>query len=62
MSAKAGEVARETGRFRCEGCGQEMMVSHGEIIGECENCGSPSFQTGWRKFDNRPAAVLDGIG
>ena len=60
MSAKAGEVARETGRFRCEGCGQQVTVTHGQIIADCEYCGSPSFQTGWRTLGQQTAEVLIG--
>jgi ribosomal protein L37AE/L43A len=65
LSAKAGEVARETGPYRCEGCGQQAMVKEGVIIRECRDCGSASFQTGWRTLANQAAnaqPVLDGVG
>ena len=63
MSAKAGEVARETGAFRCEHCGAKAMVTHGAVIGDCENCGGASFQTSARRFDagRNSTSVFNGI-
>ena len=48
MSAKAGEVSRNTSRYRCEGCQQQTTLNSGALIGECPNCGGSSFHAGWR--------------
>ena len=62
MSAKAGEVARESGMYRCEGCDQRIAVYTGAIIGDCPHCGSPSFRTGLAPQPRKLEAALDGIG
>jgi hypothetical protein len=55
LSAKSGEVSRETARFRCEGCGAIAPVRQGAVIVDCENCGCGDFQTGWRTLETRKA-------
>src|ERR1700694_3328089 len=64
VSAKAGEVARENGVYRCEGCHQRMAVQTGALIGQCQYCGSASFETGWRTLANQPTAeaFFHGLG
>jgi ribosomal protein L37AE/L43A len=47
VSAKAGEVARETAPYRCENCNHRVDIKPGALITECEKCGHPSFKTGW---------------
>ena len=44
MSIKAGEIARETGTYSCEGCSAHVRVDRGAVIGECRNCGRSSFR------------------
>ncbi len=63
MSAKAGEIARESGVYRCENCQQNTSVQVGIPIPECKNCGNTSFVTGWRSLANQPNAegMLDGV-
>jgi ribosomal protein L37AE/L43A len=64
VSAKTGEIARESGVYRCEKCQQNTTVQVGVPIRECKNCGNTSFVTGWRSLANQPSgeAVLDGVG
>jgi ribosomal protein L37AE/L43A len=64
VSAKAGEIARESGVYRCEKCQQNTSVQVGVPISECRHCGNASFVTGWRSLSNEPRteAVLDGVG
>ena len=64
MSAKTGEIARESGIYRCEKCQQNTTVQVGVPIGECKSCGNTSFVTGWRSLANQPSAesILDGVG
>ena len=47
MAAKAGELARETGDYRCTACLQRMHVSEGVPIAICPNCGNESYETGF---------------
>ena len=47
MSAKAGEVARETSAYRCEQCHHKVEIRAGGLIPDCEKCGHSSFKTGW---------------
>jgi len=63
VSAKAGEIARESGVYRCEKCHQNTTVQVGLPIRECDHCGHTSYVTGWRSFANEPRgeAVLDGV-
>jgi len=55
MSAKAGEIARESGEFRCSGCSHPISVQDGYPIPDCPECGGASFQTGSRTLQNRIA-------
>ena len=55
MSAKAGEIARETATYRCCDCSHELMVRDGRPIPDCPSCGNESFHTGGRTLQNRPA-------
>jgi len=55
MSAKAGEVSRETTTYRCECCHHRVVARAGALISECEMCGSPSFKTGWANWSARPS-------
>ncbi len=55
MSAKAGEVSRETTVYRCECCHHRVATRAGALISECEKCGSPSFKTGWNTWAARPS-------
>ena len=55
MSAKAGEVARETAAYRCEECNHKVNIRAGALISECEKCGNSSFKTGWNVAFARPA-------
>jgi len=59
LSAKAGEIARETAGYRCQDCNQEVLVHVGQPIQPCANCGSDSFDTGWlRKPKNGSPVVV----
>lgn len=62
MSAKAGDTARENAIYRCEGCNRRVPVHSGMPIGECPDCGSPSFQTGLAIQPRTADVVLNGIG
>ena len=55
MSAKAGEVARETAAYRCEHCNHKVNIRVGALITECEKCGNASFKTGWNVALARPS-------
>ncbi len=55
VSAKAGEIARETAGYRCQNCNQEVLVLVGHPIQVCSNCGKESFDTGWLR---KPASGL----
>jgi ribosomal protein L37AE/L43A len=63
VSAKAGEIARESGTYRCEKCQQNITVQVGVPIGECKHCGNTSFATGWRSLSNQPSTdpIFDGV-
>jgi ribosomal protein L37AE/L43A len=54
VSAKAGEVARETAAYRCENCNHRVDIRAGALIAECDKCGHPSFKTGWNIAFARP--------
>jgi ribosomal protein L37AE/L43A len=54
LSAKAGEVARETAAYRCEKCNHRQDIRAGALISECSNCGNASFKTGWNIALVRP--------
>jgi ribosomal protein L37AE/L43A len=58
VSAKAGEIARETAGYRCQDCGQEMLVHVGQPIQPCSNCGKESFDTGWLRKPKDGSPVL----
>ena len=62
MSAKAGDIARENAVYRCEGCNRRVPVHCGVPIGDCPDCGCPSFHTGLASQPRTADAVLDGIG
>jgi ribosomal protein L37AE/L43A len=62
LSAKAGEVARESGAFRCEGCGKQTTVRVGVVIHACSDCGGFNFQTGWRTLQNQPTKAASWLG
>ena len=55
MSAKAGEVSRETAIYRCENCYHRVTTKAGALINDCEKCGHTSFQTGWNRSFAPPA-------
>lgn len=55
MSAKAGEVSRETAIYRCESCNHRVVTKAGALIAECEKCGHASFKTGWNRSFASPA-------
>ena len=63
MSAKAGEVSRETAIYRCENCQHRTVTRAGGIIADCEKCGHTSFKTGWnRSFATPPSrAKADAV-
>jgi ribosomal protein L37AE/L43A len=58
VSAKAGEIARETAGYRCQDCNQEMLVQVGQPIQPCVNCGHESFDTGWLRKAKGGAPVV----
>jgi ribosomal protein L37AE/L43A len=49
VSAKAGEVSRETAIYRCENCHHRVVTKAGAIIADCDKCGHTSFKTGWNR-------------
>ncbi len=59
VSAKAGEIARETAGYRCQNCNQEVLVLVGHPIQACSDCGKESFDTGWlrRSISGSPILV-----
>jgi len=62
VSAKAGEVSRETAIYRCESCHHRVVTKAGALINECEKCGHTSFKTGWnRSFVDAPRAAADAL-
>ena len=62
MSAKAGEVSRETAVYRCESCHHRVVTRAGALISECEKCGSPSFKTGWNiTFKRSPQSEANAV-
>ena len=61
MSAKAGEVSRETAVYRCENCHHRVVTRAGALIGECEKCGSSSFKTGWNRSFVPPTLEADAV-
>jgi ribosomal protein L37AE/L43A len=62
VSAKAGEVSRETAVYRCESCHHRVATKAGALITECEKCGNPSFKTGWnRSFALPSRAKADAL-
>jgi rRNA maturation endonuclease Nob1 len=48
MAAKAGEIARETATYSCQGCRRAFPVHEGVPISKCPSCGNESFHTGAR--------------
>lgn len=62
MAAKAGELARETGDYRCTECRTKMRVTEGLPITTCPNCGNESFDTGFARSYERAKAVPDIFG
>jgi ribosomal protein L37AE/L43A len=62
VSAKAGEVSRETAIYRCENCNHRFVTKAGALIAECEKCGQASFKTGWnRSFAAPSRAKADAV-
>jgi len=62
VSAKAGEVSRETAVYRCESCHHRVVTRAGALISECEKCGSPSFKTGWSiTFKRSPQSEANAV-
>jgi DNA-directed RNA polymerase subunit RPC12/RpoP len=64
MTAKAGEIARETANYSCQKCGGTNSVQNGAPIAGCPDCGNDSFVTGSRTLRNQPslASPLEGFG
>ena len=64
MTAKAGEIARETANYSCQKCGEIHSVQNGAPISGCPECGHDSFVTGSRTLKNQPSIVspLEGLG
>ena len=58
VSAKAGEIARETAGYKCQDCNQEVLVLVGHSIQACSNCGKESFETGWLRKPKDGLPVL----
>ena len=58
MSAKAGEIARETAGYRRQNCSRELLVLAGHPIQACSNCGKESFDTGWLRKPTNGLPVL----
>ena len=58
VSAKAGEIARETAGYRCLNCNQEVLVLVGHPIQTCSNCGKESFETGWLRKPASGSPIL----
>jgi ribosomal protein L37AE/L43A len=62
VSAKAGEVSRETAIYRCENCNHRVVTRAGALIADCEKCGQTSFKTGWnRSFAQPSRAKADAV-
>jgi ribosomal protein L37AE/L43A len=61
VSAKAGEIARETAVYRCEECDERIPVRNGRPIDDCPNCGCPSFFTGLVGQPQPTPVVFNGI-
>ncbi len=55
MSAKVGEVSRETAIYRCENCQHRVVTKAGALIAGCEKCGHTSFKTGWNRSFAAPS-------
>lgn len=62
MAAKAGELARETGDYRCTECRMKMRVTEGLPITTCPNCGNESFDTGFARSFGRAKAATEIFG
>ncbi len=64
MSAKAGEIARESANYSCQNCGGTVSVQNGAPIRDCPECGHESFITGSRTLNNQPAIAspFEGFG
>ena len=56
MSLRVGEIARETGTFRCDDCGERIRVVQGAVVNECPQCRGPSFQMARRGTRQPPEA------
>lgn len=61
MSAKAGDIARENGIYRCESCAQKVPVRNGAPIRQCSNCGCTAFVTSLISNARPLARSLNGI-
>src|SRR5579871_264205 len=57
MSARAGEIARESGAYKCCACSHQVNVIDGCPIPDCANCGEGAFHTGTRTVQNQPASM-----
>jgi hypothetical protein len=62
MAAKSGELARETGDYRCTECQSKMRVIEGLPITDCPNCGNESFDTGFARSPEPVKAAPDVFG
>lgn len=58
MTAKAGEIARETAIYLCESCRRELPVHNGAPMPNCPSCGCGSFLTGVRTLRNQPTVAV----
>jgi len=61
LSAKAGDIARENGTYRCKDCAQKVPVHNGAPIRPCTNCGCESFVTSLNSNPRPAAATLNGF-
>jgi NAD-dependent SIR2 family protein deacetylase len=57
MSAHSGEIARETGDFRCSRCHEQTHVSKGDKIPKCPHCGNGEFDTRYHEPNSRSRRV-----
>jgi predicted RNA-binding Zn-ribbon protein involved in translation (DUF1610 family) len=60
MSLRVGEIARETGTFRCDDCGERIRVVQGAVVNECPQCRGPSFQMA-RRGAHQPSPEAYGL-
>ena len=53
MAAKPGEIAQETGDFRCARCHEQTHATKGKRIPKCQNCGNDTFDTRYHEPKNK---------